>query len=134
MQLTKPKSKLVSQEPGTLTAPCALCHQSKYVDSLTGRCTHCQPIRMNDIQPELQRYARRAQLQRYKELAIGVIAGPAVILIYLFYTTRGKSAPIVLWIGVILTPTLIRKGCIHLFSKGEFIGAITIASAQSSAM
>lgn len=67
---------------GQASTPCPLGHQSKYVDSFTKRCTHCQPIQIEELQPELQAYARRARYHRYKALATGILMGPFITVVY----------------------------------------------------
>src|SRR5260370_4329429 len=87
---------------GTVSAPCPLCHQSKYIDSLSGRCTRCHPIQIDDIQPELQAYAQRARSQKYWGLVTGVVTIPLSLV---FYTVTESIA--FLLIPVILTPLFI---------------------------
>ena len=91
-----------ADQPGTLRGPCPQCHQSKYVDSLTGRCIRCDPIQIDDIQPELQAYAQRARSQRYWGLVTGVVTIPLSLV---FYTVTEAIA--FLLIPVILTPLFI---------------------------
>ena len=60
-------------------APCSLCHQSRYVDSLSKRCTRCHPIQINDVAPELQDYARGALSKRLREFTVGMLVGPSIV-------------------------------------------------------
>lgn len=86
---------------------CLRCHQSKTVDSLTGRCSRCHPIQINELPPDFQVYARKAQSQKYRELVIGLVTGPVLIGVYLYYAARGQDAPWLLWLLVIATIALI---------------------------
>lgn len=70
-------------EGGQASPPCPLCHRSKYVDSFTKRCTSCHPIQIEDLQPKLQAYARRARSQRYWGFAWGLLAGPTLVVVYI---------------------------------------------------
>ncbi len=72
---------------------CPICHKSNNTDSLTGRCTRCQPIRIDELPPDFQAYARSARFQKYKEFAVGALIGPVLIFIYFFYSAFSKSAP-----------------------------------------
>jgi ribosomal protein S27AE len=93
------------QEAGTLSAPCALCHQSNYVDSLTNRCTRCHPIKIDDIPPELQVYADRARSDKNREIGVGMSVGPGLIIMYVIYAFSSKDdASFILWFVLILTP------------------------------
>ena len=87
---------------------CPLCHQTKSVDSLTGRCIRCQPIQLSELPPDFQGYARRAAYQKYKEFFVGLLIGPVLIAIYLFYASSSKGAPPwMLWAVIIATLILI---------------------------
>jgi hypothetical protein len=96
------------QIPLAALAPCPGCQQAKSVDSLTGRCTSCQPIQIGELPPDFHGYARKAEYQKYKELLIGLLTGPVLIAIYFFYASSAKGAPQwILWALVIATLVLI---------------------------
>ena len=95
---------------------CPLCHQVNCVDSLTGRCTRCHPIKINDIQPALQHYARKAQNQRYKELAVAILIGPVAVAICAHYSKGGLSTPLLL--SLIAMPILMGAGVYSFIRKG----------------
>lgn len=99
------------------STPCPLCHQSKPFDSLTRRCTRCQPIQIKDLQPELQAYAGRAQYQRYKEFAVGMLLGPAAIAICAYYSKGIWSTPLI--ISLIVTPIIMGVSVNSLRQKGQ---------------
>jgi hypothetical protein len=102
-----PTKSLESPEPNA--TPCPRCRQSKSVDSLTGRCTRCQPIQLTELPSDFQAYAHRARFQKYKEFVIGLLIGPVLIAIYFFYASSGKGAPPwILW--ALLVATLIFIG------------------------
>lgn len=106
--------------PSTASAPCPRCHQSKSVDSLTGRCTACDPIQLSELEPSIQDYARRARWQKYKEFLIMFSLGPVSIGIILFYSSRGKGfAPWLFWLAVIATPILMAASVYSLFRKRQ---------------
>jgi hypothetical protein len=108
------------QIPSAASSPCSRCQQSKSVDSLTGRCTACDPIQLSDLEPSIQDYARRARWQKYKEFLVGFSLGPVSMGIILFYSSRGKGvAPWFFWLIVIATPILMGASIYSLFQKRQ---------------
>lgn len=110
------------QIPLAGSAPCPRCHQSKSVDSLTGRCTRCQPIQISDLPPDFQAYARKAEYQKYKEFFVGLLIGPVLIAIYFFYASSPKGAPQwILWALVVATLVFIGASGSTLFRKRSLL-------------
>ena len=107
--------------PATTTV-CPTCHKPDSVDSLTGRCTACQPIQLSVLEPSIQDYARRARWQKYKEFLIGFSLGPVSIGIILFYSSRGKGvAPLLFWLVVAATPIVMGASVYSLLSKKQLL-------------
>ena len=110
------------ESPKPNAAPCPRCHQSKSVDSLTGRCTRCYPIQLNDLAPEFQAYARRARFQKYKQFVIGLLAGPVLIAVYFYYASSGKGGPAwLLWALLFATAILIGGSVYALVRKQSLL-------------
>lgn len=84
-----------------LATPCPLCHQSKYFDSLTMRCAHCSPIQFSDMHPELEGYARRARVKRYK-VTMGLILISLIFIIIYTFSDRGGLLFVLLIAAAIL--------------------------------
>jgi hypothetical protein len=106
------------QLPLAALTPCPRCRQAKSVDSLTGRCIRCQPIQLSELPPDFQGYARKAEYQKYKELFVGLLAGPVLIAIYFFYESSAKGAPKwLLWALVVATLVLIGGSGATFFRK-----------------
>ncbi|HYV24331.1 MAG TPA: hypothetical protein VE969_03765 [Pyrinomonadaceae bacterium] len=105
--------------PATTTV-CPTCHKPDSVDSLTGRCTTCQPIQLSDLEPSIQDYARRARWQKYKEFLVMFSLGPVSIGIILFYSSRGKAVtPLLFWLVVAATPIVMGARVYSLVRKRQ---------------
>lgn len=101
---------------------CENCGQSKYVDSLTGRCITCEPIQIGELPPDFQPYFRKAHSQRYREFSVLLFFGPVSIAILLFYEFAGDDAPA--WIFLVLlaaTPVLIGVGLYRFILKRNLL-------------
>ena len=123
------------------TTICPTCQQADSVDSLTGRCTACFPIRLSDLEPSIQDYARRARWQKYKEFLVGFSLGPISLGIILFYSSRGKGvAPMFFWLVVAATPVVMgasvysllrkRQSLLRYYRLGEVSRLVTPIDAQ----
>ncbi|MDX6496937.1 MAG: Double zinc ribbon [Blastocatellia bacterium] len=105
-------------DPASATL-CPLCHQSKSVDSLTNRCTRCYPIQIEELDSELQEYARRAQSERFRLFALGILLGPVAIVICLYYSKGSFSTPTL--VALILTPVIMGASIYSLNRKGKLL-------------
>lgn len=105
-------------DPASATL-CPLCHQSKSVDSLTNRCTRCHPIQIEELDSELQEYARRAQSERFRLFALGILLGPVAIVICLYYSKGSFSTPTL--VALILTPVIMGASIYSLNRKGKLL-------------
>lgn len=110
------------ESPEPIATPCPRCRQSKSVDSLTRRCTRCQPIQLTELPSDFQAYARRARFQKYKEFVIGLLIGPVLIAIYFFYASSGEAgSPWILWALLIATVILIGLSVYALVRKRSLL-------------
>ena len=83
----------------------------------------CQPIQISELPPDFQVYAQRAQKKKYRQLIVGLIAGPALIAVYFWSVSSSKAlnAPWLLWVLIFAAVFLIGASIYSLRRKRNLL-------------
>ena len=105
--------------PPTNPPACPRCRQPGSVDSLTGRCLRCQPIRIDELPLEFQVYAKEGERNRYRQLIVGVLIGPALSLVaaYYYMSLKADTSPQWFLLLLMIIGPLFSGMCIYFFIR-----------------